>query len=161
VKHRLDLLIALFLSSVCFVAAQTIEVSAVEDEMLSGENTAALSEFIVSGCLDSLFESGYIGTNKRPIAGTRQSYDAMLPDLETMESFIDLQLLIFMEYDAGEVLLPPDVFFKLIKVDGGSVLGSGELKRIMPVSFGAVDIQNACAEMGRRLVSASLLWLKE
>ncbi len=160
-KHSWALLGSMLIISGFLLAAQTVEVNAVENENLSSEKTVALSEFIVSGCLDALFDSGYIGTNKRPLAGTKADFDAFSPGWESVEGFIDYHLVLFLEYSAAELLLPPNIIFKLVSVDGGRIMGEGNLKHVVPASKGEADTQSACEEMGKRLVLATLLWLKE
>ncbi len=160
-KHWPTLFFLLLIIPVSSIMAQTIEVVATEDARLSSEKTLGLSEFIVSGCLDSLFDSGFIGTNKRAQAGTLAGFEATMPQSDSRESFIDYQLLVYLVYANGEVLLPPNAVFKLVRVADLVILGEGTLASLPAASQASVDIENACSAMGKSIVLTSLVWLKE
>ena len=57
-----------------------------------------LSEAIIQGALDKSFESGFIGTNDRPRAGSLEVFQNYLPGEDSLEGFVDYELLIFADF---------------------------------------------------------------
>lgn len=131
--------------------AQTIEIALLESAADPGAQVTR-SDAIISGLLDGLFDAGFIGTNSRPLEGTRASFLSFVPGADSAEGFVDYVIVVFAEY--GNTVPVPACWYRLIRVTDHKEMLSGSVSPAEPVSRSGIDIDNACIKVGKAISSA-------
>lgn len=147
-------MVAMFSLAAAFVPlhAQTIEVALLESTGDLGAKATRISEIIISGVLDGLFEAGYIGTNARPRSGTNASFESFAPGADSAEGFVDFVIVVFAEYGSTEPV--PACAFRLIRVSDGREMTRGIVPAVKPASGSGIDIDKACVKAGKAITAA-------
>lgn len=154
------LLIAVMLASiVSVVSAQTFRVVLwyEADSGLPEDAALEMSEAVIQGALDTWFESGVIGTNDRPRAGSLETTLAYKPGKDAMEGFVDYELVVYADFrNNGTDYRSPDCTYRLIQVSDLATRFAAELPAIPGVSTVKTDVDKACIRMGAEMARTSL-----
>ncbi|OHD81410.1 MAG: hypothetical protein A3J97_08325 [Spirochaetes bacterium RIFOXYC1_FULL_54_7] len=154
------LLIAMMLASiVSAVSAQTLRVVLwyEADPRLPEELALELSEAVIQGALDACFESGVIGTNDRPQAGSLVTTLAYKPGKESIEGFVDYELVVFADLmKNGANYKAPDCTYRLIRVSGLATRYEAVLPALPAASAVKADVDKVCMLMGAEMTRTSL-----
>jgi len=151
-KVRLAMFVLLMLGVSGAINAQTIEVSLIETEPVSGNSMTRQSEYVISGALDALFEAGLIGTNARPAAGDLAAFTQFVPDPDAAEAMIDYVVAILAEYDGLNPV--PSCRYRLIRIRDGRDVQSGAVPAVVPRSALDADVEKACIDVGGAVAAA-------
>lgn len=152
--------LALALTAVA-VSAQTVEVVLMEDPGTLGDGATRLSEFLIAGCLDSVFEAGVIGTNERPRTGTASDFLAYKPGPNEAEALVDYVIVVLAVYAPpsgrpGEAITALECRYRCVRVADGAELAIGSVPVVAPASASDADMENAYSAMGSRIAGAVL-----
>lgn len=137
----------------------TVEVALLESSEARGaEPGLETSESVIEGALDGLFESGSIGTNSRPVAGSAASFLEYGPRKDSAEASIDFVIVILAEYaeapeSQGKASVP-SCRYRLLRVADGTEVATGRLPAAAPASAALTDVLKACKSMGKAIASA-------
>lgn len=126
--------------------AQTVEVTIFETPPVLGSVQAQSSELVISGVLDGLFETGFIGTNARPVSGDDTAFMSFVPGVDEKEGRVDFVIVILARYPGTEPV--PACDFRLIRVSDGLELVRGSVPPVIPTSKSFKDIEKACSVVG-------------
>jgi hypothetical protein len=158
-KHTSILCLLLLAACITPIWAQTVEVILIQDEAISTPRSLELSEFVVSGGLDTLFEAGFIATNERPVIGTRNQYLELKPTYETLAGSIDYLILVFARYTIATVLQAPELEYRIMQVNSRAILKEGVIQPVQAANQSGAAIEKASVETGKLLVQTSLPFL--
>ena len=148
-KHTAVALILSVSAAFCPLVAQTVEVNLLVSADSDGESALRSSELVIEGVLDSLFETGFIGTNARPSGGSEESFKAWKPGTLTSDGFVDYVILVLASYGKG--LKVPSCVYALVRVSDGATVFKGEVPAEVPRTSLQADIDSACVSVGRKL----------
>lgn len=154
---------ACILSAVCLAVplwGQTFSVALLEDE--KGAEALELSNAFLDGCLDRLFEAGFIATNESigriDRAGFQSRTLGMRAAREGYVDFVALVWIRYVEYPADPaVRVPESLSWRLMRVRDGNALAEGST---VPPAFDEQtdeERQDQLSTMGRTLADS---WTK-
>lgn len=155
-KHLKALCLLVMIISLLPAFSQTVEIILIQDEGITTPRSLELSEFVVSGGLDALFESGFIATNARPVAGSRDQYLAVKPNYDTLAGSIDYLVIVFASYTATAVLEPPRLDYRLMEVVSRNILKEGQIQPSRAANQTAVGIEKAAVDTGVSLIKNAI-----
>ncbi|HAP42511.1 MAG: hypothetical protein A2087_14780 [Spirochaetes bacterium GWD1_61_31] len=158
-KHFLALSLALVLAMSVQISAQTIGVILVQDEAIDSARSLVLSEAILGGALDGLFQAGYIGTNLRPVLGSRQDWLDVVPDYYTLAGYVDYLVIFYASYEPAAVLQAPGLEYRIMAVNSREILREGRLEAVAAIGQNEAAIEKACTDSGATLILAGLAGL--
>jgi hypothetical protein len=97
--------------------------------------------YLVTGCLDVLYDSGWVATNSQPSRVPLGSWDSSSYSLEeAKEGLVDYVIAVYVDWKPStyhkDSLLPSSIKYRIFRVRDGKVLGEGE-------AAGAVDSEEA------------------
>jgi hypothetical protein len=153
------IIMALLASVVSMVSAQTLRVVLwyEADPSLPEASAVELSEAVIQGALDACFESGLIGTNDRPRAGTLDTTRGYKPGNDAIEGFVDYELVVFADFrQNGPEYKVPVCTYRLIRVSDLTVRYSDTLPAMAAASMAKADIDKASMRMGAEMIRLGL-----
>ncbi len=125
-------ILALMASLAFSASALTIGIAPAEGKLHAPPTDGASSPigFIVAGCMNSLFESGFIATDAAVSRTSRDSWGFADYGLaEARDGSVDYMIALFVEWDASSfhkgALMPTSVNYRLVRVVDGKVLTEG------------------------------------
>ncbi|MBU0954373.1 MAG: hypothetical protein KKI09_03000 [Spirochaetes bacterium] len=136
--------------------AQTVEIVLIENDALSSPRTLVLSEWVINGGLDALFNAGLIATNQRPVAGTRDDFLSVKPSFETLEASIDYLFIVFAQYQNDQVTKLARLDWRIMQVRSREVIKEGSLAAAAAAGVSAEAVEKACTQSGIVLIQAGL-----
>jgi hypothetical protein len=140
------------------LGAQTVELLCAQPE---GTEAPALTEGLISGCLDSLFSGGFIATNAPPLALGHDSWlDPSLGLAAAREGYVDFLVLAYITYGPSAAVsgrfLPISLEFRVVRVADGKALGEGRVP-VRPDSLETIrDLDAVLRGLGSALGAACL-----
>ncbi len=140
------------------LGAQTVELLCAQPDV---PETQALTEGLISGCLDSLFAGGLIATNAPPSALAHEAWlDPSLGLSAAREGYVDFLILAYVTYGPSAVIsgryLPLSLEFRVVRVSDGKALDAGRLP-VRPDSLETMrDLDSVLRGLGAALGTACL-----
>jgi hypothetical protein len=124
-------LAALILSSTAAYAT-TVGLTPAEDPSLARSGRSTPMPFIVSGCMDRLFEAGLIASDASAAASSRAEWEASVGNLaELREGLVDFAIRLYVEWKESsfrkETLLPSRIGYRLVRVSDGKIVAAGSV----------------------------------
>jgi hypothetical protein len=124
-------LIAL-LSSRAAAGAMTVGLAPAEDPSRAAAGRATPIAFVVSGCLDRLFEAGLIASDSSVAESSRAEWEKYTGDLAAMrEGLLEFTIRIYVEWKESsfkkEALLPSRIWYRLVRVADGMIVAEGSV----------------------------------
>lgn len=144
--------LALAVSMIFPLGAQTVEFVLFETGGGEASAEARSSECLLSGALGELFARGFIATNAMPRRSDEAVFSGYVPGPESVEGAVDFSLVALAAYGEGAAL--PSCRYRLFLVSTGEELASGELKPSPPGASDRKSLDEACASLGAALVAA-------
>lgn len=128
---RVAALVAL-LSSRAAAGAMTVGLAPAEDPSHALDGRATPIAFVVSGCLDRLFEAGLIASDSSVAESTRAEWESYAGDLAAMrEGLLEFAIRIYVEWKESsfkkEALLPSRIGYRLVRVADGKIMAEGSV----------------------------------
>ncbi len=148
------------LAAACFASplwAQTFSVDLLEDE--KGAEARELSNALLSGCLDRLFDAGLIATNESIGRIDRNGFQSRTLGMSAArEGYVDFVALVWIRYvehpSDPAVRVPESLSWRLVRVRDGIALAEGSA---VPPPFDAKtdeERREQLSMMGRSLADA-------
>lgn len=153
------MIVFLLASLVSVASAQTLRVVLWYEADAALPEAAAMdmSEAIIQGALEACFDSGVIGTNDRPRAGTLETVLAYKPGKDAIEGFVDFELVVFADFrQNGTIYMAPDCTYRLMRVSDLAIRYSDKLPARVDASATKADMDMACMLMGGEMLRFSL-----
>lgn len=151
-KTMAILLILALASAVTY--AQTVRLSLIYEGR--GDYIQAFNEKFLDGAMAALFDSGFIATNDVPKPGAADVFAAIRPTADDREGFVELVLVVFARFPAGDSPALPECSYRLINVSNGRVLAEGEIRSPAAAPRTSAEFSQATARLGELTVQASL-----
>lgn len=151
------------LAALCLIAplrSQTFSVALLEDA--GGAEGRDLSDALVGGCMDLLFDAGLIATNEAVGRIDRAGFRSGFPGLEAArEGYVDYVALVWIRYvdtptDPPE-RIPETLDWRLLRVRDGTALAEGSSTPPRLESKTGDERRDLLARFGRSLADA---WIK-
>jgi hypothetical protein len=127
--------LALLASLVGSASALTVSVAPAEGAAYAAPPDGTLSPlgYFMSGCLDVLYDSGYVVTDAPPSRVSRKSWGSSSYALdEAKEGLVDYVIAVYVDWRPSifhrTALLPVSVTYRLVRVLDGKVVGEGEVE---------------------------------
>jgi len=151
---------ACILSAFCLAVplwGQTISVALLEDA--KGAEALGLSNALLGGCLDRLFDAGFIATNESIGRIDRAGFQSRNLGINAArEGYVDFVALVWIRYTEypsdPAVRVPESLFWRLMRVRDGNALAEGSA---VPPAFDKQtdeERQDLLSTMGRTLADA-------
>jgi hypothetical protein len=159
-SSRASLALLLTLGLGAAASALTVGIAPAEDSSFAsgrdGKNSPMSA--LVSGCMDQLFESGYIVTDA-PVS--RPSPEEWGPEdyglAQAKEGLVDCVIAVFVEWENSSYhassLLPKAVEYRLLRVKDGKLLGEGKMDGPQDTEKSSVDQDSTASKAGKALMS--------
>ena len=108
----------------------TIGLAPAEDPSYGLAGRSTPMAFVVSGCMDRLFEAGFIASDSSVSPATRAEWEAGSSDLAALrEGLVDFVIRVYVEWKESsykeEALLPSRIGYRLVRVADGKVVAEG------------------------------------
>jgi len=122
----------LFLSASLGLNAVTVGLSPAEEGSFGELGRETPMRFLVSGCLDRLFDAGFIATDSsvRP-SSLAEWGKAEIDESALRDAFVDFDIRLYVEWKESsyklEALLPSRIAFRLVRVSDGSIVSEGSV----------------------------------
>jgi hypothetical protein len=134
--RKLALLIALF-SLACASAALTVSVVPAEGKAFAPppDGSGSPLGYLVSGCLGSLFDAGFVVTDETPFRGSRSAWGASGFALNgAKEGLVDYVIALYIDWAPSsfhkDALLPAGIAYSLVRVSDGKIIIKGDMAGI-------------------------------
>ncbi|MBL8968011.1 MAG: hypothetical protein JNG85_13470 [Spirochaetaceae bacterium] len=154
--NRAPLLVLALALSAPVLHAATISVLAGEDPALAAPES---TERVVTGFMDSLFESGHIATSSRTVVAARSDFAPKDRDLaEAREAYVDYLVLVHIEYAPSALRpgkpRPTSAAYRVFVVASGLVVFEG--RAVQPEARDETEegYQAQLASLGKAIAKA-------
>ncbi len=122
----------LLLSASVGLHALTVGLSPAEDRSFGELGRATPMGSLVSGCLDRLFDAGFIATDSSVLPSTLAEWRTAAVDESVLkDAFVDFDIRLYVEWKESsfmeEALLPSRIAFRLVRVSDGRVVAEGSV----------------------------------
>jgi hypothetical protein len=140
-----------------FADALTVAVAPAQDTDYAPSSEARGSPiaYVVTGCMDALFDSGHVATDTPPVQVSRSAWGRNAYALTgASEGLVDYVIALYVEWAPSafhkEVLLPTSIVYRLVQVSDGTVQGEGTVA-------GVPDSEDASAHEARTAIQVGRL----
>lgn len=152
---RKTALLVLLAAQAAGLFALTVSVAPTEGPASPPEGQSSPLRFFVSGCLDALFEAGYVVTDDAADRLDPSAWDAKVPNLAlAREGFVDYLILVYVEWGAStfhkSALLPVSISYRILRASDGKVLAAGELPGVPDSEEASQNVERSASLSGRQ-----------
>jgi hypothetical protein len=135
--------------------ALTVSVSPAEGAAYAPppDGSGSSLNFFVSGCMDSLFEAGFVVTDTQTDRLSQADWRAKAPVLsEAKEGFVDYMMCVYVEWISSafhkDALLPASIAYRILRVSDGAVLAEGVLDGIPDSEEASKAVERSASRAG-------------
>jgi hypothetical protein len=127
-------LLAVLASLACAASALTVSVAPAEGTAYAPppDGSGSPLGFLVSGCMNMLFDSGCVVTDSEAFRGPRSAWGEFGPALRgAREGYVDYVIALYVDWSPSsfrkDTLLPAAIAYSLVRVADGKVLIEGDM----------------------------------
>jgi hypothetical protein len=137
----------------------TVGLAPAESPAFSAAGRSTPIGFVVSGCMDRLFEAGFIASDASVLASTREAWASGTGDLaEFKEGLADYVVKLYVEWKESsfkkEVLLPSRIGYRLVRVADGKIVAEGSAEGPPDSEDAASHLEKEAAKAGAAIVAS-------
>jgi hypothetical protein len=158
---------ALFLSLALQAAALTVSVAPAEgkDYAPPPDGTGSPLEFLVSGCMGTFFDSGWIVTDSAAYRGSREAWSPKdYAMAEAKDGMVDFIIALYVAWAPSAfhkgILLPASVAYSIVRVADGKTVVEGEVKGSSDSEDAAAHFDEVASRVGAQVAQACAKPLK-
>jgi hypothetical protein len=121
---------ALSLSVLFTASAVTIGISPAEDPSFGESGRSTPMPFLVSGCMNRLFDAGFIVSDAAVMPATRSQWETISVDTTALhDAFVDFDIRLYVEWKESSfkagILLPSRIGYRLLRIADGKTILEG------------------------------------
>lgn len=140
-------------------SAMTVGISPAEDPSFSERGWSTPMPFLVTGCMNRLFDAGFIVSDASVEASTRSQWEAKLPDLKALrDAFVDFDVRLYVEWKESSfvkgVLLPWRIGYRLVRIADAKVMLEGSVECPPDSEDAALHHEREAAKAGAACIAS-------
>lgn len=115
--------------------------------------------FLVTGCMNRLFDAGFVVSDASVEAATRSQWEATLPDIKALrDAFVDFDIRLYVEWKESSfvkgVLLPRRIGYRLVRIADAKVMLEGSVECPPDSEDAALHHEREAAKAGAACIAS-------
>jgi hypothetical protein len=159
-------LLALLASMAYTSAAMTVSVVPAEgkDYAPPPDGSGSPMGYLVSGCMNPLFDSGWVVTDAEVFRGPRSAWSPGYALEGAREGLVDYVIALYVEWAPSsfhkDALLPADVAYRIVRVADGKVIMEGDVEGVPDSEEASARFDETASRAGARAALACAKMLR-
>ncbi len=155
----------LALASSIGLHAATIGLSPAEDPSFGERGMSTPMAYLVSGCMDGLFDAGFIASDSSISGSTREEWEkAPIEVTGLRDAFVDFDIRLYVEWKESsfkeEALLPSRIGYRIVRVADGTLVAEGSLDGPPDSEDAAMHLEAEAAKAGAAGIASCIEQLR-